>query len=114
MFALNDSCRFYLYNKAADMRKSFSGLSGLVRNGLKRNPVSGEAFIFINKRRNMMKILQWQQGGFMLYYKRLEQGTFDIPETKNGRLTYARLAMLTEGLKASKISQKKRYKKTQN
>ena len=79
MFALTDSQKFYLYTKPADMRKSFNGLSGLIVRAMQKNPLSGEIFIFINKKRDMMKLLHWQNGGFMLYFKRLEKGTFEIP-----------------------------------
>jgi len=57
------------------MRKSFDGLSGIVQSQLNRNPTSGEVFIFVNRRRNRVKLLKWEQGGFILYYKRLESGT---------------------------------------
>jgi hypothetical protein len=60
-----------------DMRKSFEGLSGLGR-----EPASGEIFIFVNRRRSLLKLLHWQPGGFVLYYKRLEQGTFALPEVR--------------------------------
>ncbi|WP_185956458.1 IS66 family insertion sequence element accessory protein TnpB [Changchengzhania lutea] len=61
------------------MRKSFDSLRGLVINDLDQNPDNGTVYIFINKVRNKVKLLHWQTGGFMLYYKRLESGTFELP-----------------------------------
>ncbi len=74
MLSLGSSHSYYLYLAACDMRKSFDSLSGLVRNELGRDPASGEVFVFINKRRNSVKLLHWERGGFVLYYKRLEKG----------------------------------------
>jgi len=61
------------------MRKGFDGLSGLVHSELGRRPVSGEVFIFVNHQRDKIKMLHWEQGGFVLYYKRLERGTLELP-----------------------------------
>jgi transposase len=79
MFALSSENRFHLYSQPTDMRKSFDGLSGVVQNILGRNPCNGDVFIFINKRRDKIKLLHWQGAGFILYYKRLEKGTFELP-----------------------------------
>ncbi len=115
MFALNESQKFFLYTKSTDMRKSFDGLSGLVRSGFQKNPFSGEVFIFINKRRTMMKVLHWQQGGFLLYFKRLEKGTFEIPKHKNPtdeiEISYTKLAMIISGISVKNISKRKRFSK---
>jgi len=73
MFSLNERHQYYLYESSTDMRKGFDGLSGLVRNELDKNPLSGDVYIFINRGRNRMKLLVWEEGGFVLYYKRLER-----------------------------------------
>jgi transposase len=83
VFALTTSYRFLLYRKVTDMRKGFDGLSGLVKNELNREPTSGEVFIFINRSRDRIKLLHWQKGGFVLYYKRLEKGTIGLPRTES-------------------------------
>jgi transposase len=75
MFALSESLHYYLYNQPTDMRKSFDSLCQLVETGMRRNGMSGEVFLFINRPRNRMKLLRWEYGGFILYYKRLERGT---------------------------------------
>ncbi|MBK6932335.1 MAG: IS66 family insertion sequence element accessory protein TnpB [Saprospirales bacterium] len=71
--------RYYLSRQAADMRKSYDGLSGLVRQGLGRDPLSGEVFIFLNRRRTQLKLLVWDRSGFVIWSKRLERGTFELP-----------------------------------
>jgi transposase len=74
MFGLTSQHRFYLYPGVTDMRKSFNGLGGLIQNELHRNATSGEVFLFVSRRRNRIKLLQGQPGGFVLYCKRLEEG----------------------------------------
>lgn len=61
------------------MRKGFDGLCGLVHDKMDMNPMDGSVYLFINRQRNRMKMLVWEMGGFVLYYKRLEQGTFELP-----------------------------------
>ncbi|MFT6336755.1 MAG: transposase [Saprospiraceae bacterium] len=63
------------------MRMGFDGLSGLISNQMHRSPLDGRVYLFINRRRDRMKMLVWESGGFMLYYKRLEQGTFELPQS---------------------------------
>ena len=79
MFTLSTSNRFHLYSQPTDMRKSFDGLSAVVQNALGSNPLNGDVFIFINRRRDKIKLLHWQGISFTLYYKRLEEGTFEVP-----------------------------------
>ena len=80
MFNISKAYRYFMYGKRADMRKGFNGLCGLVRNEFLQNPLSGDVFIFINRPRNRIKLLHWQGDGFAIYYKRLEKGTYEMPE----------------------------------
>ena len=110
MFSLSSSHRYLLYRQPCDMRKSFDSLSGVVSGELGRNPLSGEVFIFLNKRHSHMKMLHWENGGFVLYYKRLEKGTFSPPETKeDGSVSWPELVLMIEGIKVQKIIQKRRF-----
>lgn len=112
MFSLNGQQRFYLYNQPTDMRKGFDGLFALVHGQLKANPLSGDAYLFINRGRNRIKILQWEQGGFVIYYKRLEQGTFEkVSEKTEGSSTisWADLVLLVEGITIEKHQKRKRF-----
>lgn len=112
MLGIHSGLRLEFYLPACDMRKSFNGLSGLVRNELGREPTSGDVFIFVSRDRSALKLLQWQCGGFVLYYKKLEEGTFAIPKIqgKSGVLSYAQLVLLVEGLSVETRVEKKRFK----
>ena len=113
MLALTTSHRYLLYRKVTDFRKGFDGLCGLVQNELNREPTSGEVFIFINRMRDRIKLLHWQQGGFVLYYKRLEKGTISLPSIKadlsSCQVSYADLVLMIEGISVEKLVQKVRY-----
>jgi len=113
MFALTSSHKFHLYSQPTDMRKSFDGLSGLVQNNLGRNPCSGEVFIFINRRRDKIKLLHWQGISFTLYYKRLEEGSFELPKYDQSVgsivLNYTQIVMIVDGLTIKNIHKRKRY-----
>lgn len=88
MFALTESMNYYLCPNAVDMRKGIYGLYHFVKTEMSRNPTSGEVFIFIGKNRSAVKILHWQQDGFVLYHKRLEKGTFQMPELDKSSNSY--------------------------
>jgi transposase len=109
MFSLGSSHRFYLYDGHCDMRKSFDGLCGLVSSVMQRQPTSGEVFVFLNRSRRHIKLLHWEHGGFVLYYKRLEQGTFPLAKDKTGELSWSDLVLMIEGIQVIKSIQKKRY-----
>ena len=92
------------------MRKGFNGLSGLVRNELEREPTSGDVFIFLNRPRTHLKLLHWERGGFVLYYKHLEGGSFTPPDYDDtGAVSWADLVLLVEGIQIEKRTQKLRY-----
>jgi len=96
------------------MRKGFDGLSGLVQDELNRNPLDGSVYMFINRRRDRMKLLVWESGGYMLYYKRLEQGQFELPDEVSGkslRLEWETLVMMLTGISLRQIKRRKRLKK---
>lgn len=112
MFALTAQQSYFLYHQPTDMRKGFNGLSGLVRNELGNNPLSGDVFIFINRRRNRMKLLVWEDSGFVLYYKILEQGTFELPindQRTSGQISWRDLVLILEGVVLSSVRKRKRF-----
>lgn len=113
MFGLNQGLRFYLYNAPTDMRKSFDGLSGLIQNNTDYNLLCGDVFVFVNRMRNKMKLLHWEHGGFVLYYKRLERGTFEITrdfeQQVTKKLDYSTLVMMVNGISTRNIKYLKRY-----
>jgi len=110
MFSLTSSHQYFLYASHTDMRSGFDSLCGIVQMKLQRNPTNGEVFIFFNRRRNQVKLLHWENGGFVLYYKRLERGNFEIPpHLGNGPLDWPRLVMIVEGISQKNITMRKRY-----
>lgn len=90
------------------MRKSFDGLSGLVRQELGEDPLSGSLFVFCNRRRNMVKLLYWDRDGFALWFKRLEKGRFSLPAipASDYRIDRRELVLLLEGVVPKKVSQR--------
>ena len=91
------------------MRKSFDGLCGLVATELGRVAHSGEVFIFINRKNNQMKLLHWESGGFVLYHKRLEQGTFANVNTNKVGINWSDLVLIIEGIQIIKSTKKRRF-----
>ena len=112
MFSIT-SGRYLLYRDPTDMRKSFDGLCGLIHGRLGQNPMSGDLFIFINKKRNRIKMLRWEPGGFVLFYKRLEKGTFEFPKVQNTRLgqqiDYSELVMIITGISLRYARKRRRF-----
>jgi transposase len=91
------------------MRKGYDGLSGLVLNELKLNPLLGDVFIFLSKQRNKIKLLHWQNDGFVIYSKRLEKGTFELPKDNSMEITAHQLQFILDGIYLSSIKKHKRY-----
>lgn len=114
MLPVSSSGRFFLYSEATDMRKSFDGLHGIVKDHLNMNPFSGDVYLFINRRRDRIKLLVWDRTGFWLLYKRLEQGRFQqifkVNDNKT-ELSYESLIMLLEGVDLESVKRRKRYRK---
>ena len=112
MFSLG-TARYYLYREPTDIRRSFDGLCGLVTERLGQNPMSGDLFIFINKPRNRMKLLKWEPGGFVLFYKRLERGTFELPDAANQgssqQIGYGQLTMMVTGISMKYAKKRRRF-----
>lgn len=95
------------------MRKGFDGLCGIVLDSMHMNPMDGSVYIFINRRKDRMKILCWDEYGFTLYYKRLERGTFELPDSTDEKMhiNWEVLMLMIRGISLQKISHRKRYKR---
>lgn len=108
MLALTAATQIYFYRSPCGMRKSFDGLCGLIRSGLGANPLSGSLIVFVNRRRNMVKLLYWDTDGFMILFKRLEMGSFILPTkiTSDARIDRRQLSMLLEGITPKKINRR--------
>ena len=79
MFSLDNTMRYWLYNKPVNMRMGFNGLSGIVNNSMGMSMRSGDVFVFVNAARNRMKILHREEGGLVLYALRIEMGRMRMP-----------------------------------
>ena len=111
MIPVTGGTRLFLFRGRADMRKGFDGLSGMVEAHFTESLFSGALFIFVNRRRDRVKILYWDSGGLALWYKRLEKGTFRMPAGREGQaveLTSAELSMLLEGITPLRVERRYR------
>jgi len=116
--------RYFIYPENCDMRKGFNGLGGLVNQFFDHPLMSGDIFIFLNRRRTHIKLLMWDTTGFAIYYKRLEAGTFEMPvdtPPKNAtaitpatplsiEIQWSHLVLMLEGIEIKSIKKRKRYK----
>ena len=113
MLHLSPATSYYLYASDTDMRKGFDSLASIVSSQMALDALSGAVFIFINKRRNQVKMLLWEGDGLSLYYKRLEKGTYERPApgkiTSGTALTYQQLQFILQGVALQKIQYRKRY-----
>jgi transposase len=117
MLHLSPSCSYYYYNSPTDMRKGFDNLSGIVSQHMQLDPLNGSIFIFINKKRNQVKLLLWEGDGFSLYYKRLEQGSYELPVAAPGThhsITAQQLQLILQGIQLKSIKMKRRYQRNVN
>ena len=112
---LPSSVRVYVCLSACDMRKSFDGLSALVRDALELDALAGHLYVFANRRRDRVKILYWDRDGFAVWSKRLEEGTYAIPFDEDGvtnrEITAHELAALLSGIDLSQAKRRKRYER---
>lgn len=112
MLTLAASTRIYLHREPVDFRKAHDGLAAIVRSELQGDPLNGSVYVFLNRARDRVKLLQWDGNGLWLHYKRLEKGTFRIPRANgNGtaRVTRGDLAMLLEGIELKKGQLRRRF-----
>ena len=112
MLSFCSGVRIYISTEPTDMRKGFDGLSSIVEHQWETSPLSGDLFVFTNRRQTLLKLIYWDTDGYAIWYKRLEQGTFRIPAPNvDGRveLTAAKLAMILEGIDISSTRKRKRY-----
>jgi len=113
MLSLPTSVRIWLATQATDLRKSFDSLAELVRQQLASDPLSGQLFVFRNKRSDRVKLLYWDEDGFVIVYKRLEAGTFRFPSAADGgiEIRAADLQMLLDGVDLASVKRQRRYRR---
>ena len=114
MILVPRAVRVYFGTRPVNLRKSFDGLANEVRHALGYDPLDGHLFVFLNRRRNQVKLIMWTRGGFTIVHKRLEQGTFTIPAqiaagAASVTIDVHELAMLLEGIDVSRATAKPRW-----
>ena len=117
MIALPPQLRVFLYRRPTDMRKSFYGLVALTESELKQDPLSGSFFVFVNRRRDRIKILYWGQTGFCIWYQQLQQGTYQLPrhesldEPAALEVTRSQLSLILDGIDLTSVRQRRRFQR---
>ena len=115
MIALPPQIRVFLYRLPTDMRKSFNGLVALTESALKQDPLSGSLFVFVNRRRDRIKILYWGQTGFCIWYQQLQKGTYQLPtgdsleELETIEVTRSQLSLILDGIDLPSARQRMRF-----
>lgn len=113
MLSFPSAVKIYLSRESTDMRKSFDGLSVMVKDVIRQDPLSGHIFVFVNRKCDRVKLLYWDRDGFALWYKRLEKGLFGLPQSDNsGLIDNRQLSMMLEGIDISSARLKRRFKLT--
>ena len=114
MFGLEDSRRYYVCQRYVRMNMGINGLSKIVSNELKRPLLNGDVFIFFGKNLQMVKLLCWDGDGFLLYQKRLEKGTFELPrfrpDQKAAEMPYRTLSAIMRGVSLKSVRYRKRLR----
>jgi transposase len=112
--------RIFLCTLPTDMRKSFDSLAGIVQKHLGQDPLAGDLFVFRSKRGDRLKLLWWDDDGYAIWYKRLEEGSFTLPAANDQRaavgehglvLRPTELAMLLDGVDLASVRRQKRYQR---
>lgn len=107
MLHLSSTRRYFLFQGHADMRKGFDALAGIVTSQMHRQVLGGDVFVFMNRKRTHIKLLLWEGDGFSIYFKRLEQGTYEMPA--DPVLTHHQLTFLLHGVMLKSVRLHKRY-----
>lgn len=112
MFGLTERHRYYMCQRYVDMRNGINGLYRLVRNEMGLRPLSGDVFIFVSKNRQSVKLLRWDTDGFILYHKRLEKGTFEMPRfnpaTGRTEMPWNTFSLIMQGISLRSVRYRKR------
>ena len=120
MLSILPLTRVYAYTKPADMRKSFSGLVGIVEQELGRQVEAGGLFLFFNRRHNSVKVLFFTGDGLAIFYRRLERGTFELPQAAANaagasaagvEIQRSELALILEGIELSSVKRRQRWRR---
>lgn len=114
MLSVSSAVKIFLYNDAADLRRGFDGLAAIVQDAMDEDPLSGSLYIFLNRRRNRIKALYWDNDGYAIWYKRLERGRFEMPKAEGFdgarlRITASQLSLILEGIELASVRHRRRF-----
>jgi len=115
MWSLSCQVRIFLAREPVDLRKSFHGLVSLAESVLKQDPLTGHLFVFLNRRRDRIKLLYWGGTGFCIWYQQLEKGTYQLPDaaTADGaegiEISVSQLSLMLDGIDLSSVRRRPRY-----
>jgi transposase len=116
MISLPHPVRVFLHTPPTDLRKGFDALSGLVTAAFSQDPTSGHLFLFVNRRRDRLKILYWDRDGLAIWYKRLETGSFQVPAASHDAVSIemspTQLSLILSGIDIHSARQRKRYQRS--
>lgn len=116
MLTLPSSVRIYVAAEAMDLRRGFDGLAAATRSVIRQNPLNGHLFVFLNRRKNRIKLLVWDRTGYLLLYKRLERGTFHLPTAprageRHVELDAGDLGLMLEGVDLRGARRRERWRR---
>jgi transposase len=119
VLSLPPTVRVFFAVEPVDLRKGFDGLSNVARFVLAEDPLSGHLFVFVNRRGDRAKILFWDRSGWCIYYKRLEKGTFRLPERREFadskvEVEAVELMLILEGIDLTDARRRPRWESTSN
>lgn len=112
MLAISSGHRYFIYGEPIHINSSFYSLAGIVSDQLKADPLTGDVYIFLNRRCTQIKLLLWEGDGFGIYHKKLEKGTFELPATGSQahiQITHHQLLHLLQGITLSSVHYRRRY-----
>ena len=113
MLSLSPTIRIFVHTQPTDMRKQFNGLHAIVAHAMGQDVMTGDYFVFFNRRKHRCKILYWDRDGLVVWAKRLERGRFQIPVSRDGAITVevdgTTLAMILGGVDLQTAQRRKRY-----
>ena len=113
MLSVSPALKIFLCIKPTDLRGGFDRLAQLVQQVLGKDPLSGHLFLFVNRRRDRIKMLYWAGDGYALWYRRLERGTFELPRTSLDaaglEITGSQLSLILDGIELSSVRRRRRF-----
>jgi transposase len=113
MLQINSASLYYWYNGPADMRKGFDALCGIIQEHMHANVLLGGVYIFVNRKRNQIKLLHFEGDGLAIYYKRLEKGRYELPvidlQSTCATIDWLQLQLILQGIILNSVRKKVRF-----